>query len=60
MIVESRDQHIIALYRRMPGAPPPPQSGWNVDWDAVAGNAHWEFCAAIVDRMIAVAQAYSR
>lgn len=46
----------IALYQRMPGAPMPPyEPDRGYLWGEVDGNEHWEFCAAIVDQIHAVA-----
>ena len=41
---------IIELYASMPGAPSPSRDddGYAV-WGEVEGNAHWQFCEAIVD-----------
>ena len=42
---------IMDLYELMPGAPPVPRDGWNMEWDGVIGNDHWKFCEAIVRTM---------
>lgn len=41
-------EHIIALYRTMPGAPMPRKDGSCHLWGEVEGNDHWRFCEAIV------------
>jgi hypothetical protein len=41
-------EHIIALYRTMPGAPMPAKDRGYHSWGKVEGNDHWLFCEAIV------------
>ena len=57
---ETRRLNIIRLYRQMPGAPRPPREDGDEMWGDVEGNQHWEFCAAIVDMMTTIGQAYAR
>jgi hypothetical protein len=59
-VQETRRSNIIRLYRAMPGAPRPPRQDGVEMWGDVDGNEHWEFCAAVVDMMATIGQAYAR
>jgi hypothetical protein len=57
MPMSDHDRAVIHLYRNMPGAPLPPKDFGGYMWGEVAGNDHWEFCAAIVDTVIRISKA---
>jgi hypothetical protein len=58
--MDPRTQHILKLYRAMPGAPAIPRYDGEEMYGDVIGNDHWNFCEAIVDMAVGAAQAYSR
>lgn len=51
MLYDPKTMLIIALYSRMPGAPPPPDPD---------GDPHWDFCAAVVEMTLGASMAYGR
>jgi hypothetical protein len=53
--MDTRTQHILTLYRLMPGAPRIRRDDGIEMVGDVVGNDHWNFCEAIVDMSLAAA-----